>query len=380
MSFPLRWFHMPELSVVVPAFNERSNVQPMVDALAHVLKGIDYEVIFVDDDSPDGTADLVRTIAQTDSRVRVIQRIRRKGLASAVVEGMMASSAAYQAVIDGDMQHDESILPQMLARIKEQQLDLVIGSRNIEGGSMGEFAKERVALSGMGKRLSKLVSKEDISDPMSGFFMVDRRFLNEVVRGMSMTGFKVLMDLVASSRRPVRFSEVGYTFRNRLSGESKLDIVVGLEYLKLVADKMLGDWVPVNFIVFSAVGAVGVTIYLALVFLQIRLLQFDFGLAQTVASSIVIAINFWLNNILTFRSMRLRGARALTGLVVFYTACSVGLLANVWVAKTLRSSGVDWVPAGLVGITIGSAWNYWMTSVFVWGVNRRRVAAKLGQQ
>jgi dolichol-phosphate mannosyltransferase len=363
---------MPELSVVVPAFNERSNVQPMVDALAHVLKGIDYEVIFVDDDSPDGTAALGRAIAQTDSRVRVIQRIRRKGLASAVVEGMMASSAPYQAVIDGDMQHDESILPQMLARIKEQQLDLVIGSRNIEGGSMGEFAKERVALSGMGKRLSKLVSKEDISDPMSGFFMVDRRFLNEVVRGMSMTGFKVLMDLVASSRRPVRCSEVGYTFRNRLSGESKLDIVVGLEYLKLVADKMLGDWIPVNFIVFSAVGAVGVTVYLTLVFLQIRFFQFEFGLAQTVASSIVTAINFWLNNIFTFRSMRLRGTRALTGLVIFYLACSVGLLANVWVAKTLRSSGLHWVPAGLVGITIGSIWNYWMTSVFVWRVNRRR--------
>ncbi len=368
---------MPELSVIVPAYNERSNVAPMVKALAETLEGIDYEVIFVDDDSPDGTADAVRTIAQTDIRVRVIQRIQRKGLASAVVEGLMSSSAPYQAVIDGDMQHDETILPRMLSTIKEGKLDLVIGSRNVEGGSMGEFAKERVKLSGLGKQLSKLVCKQDVSDPMSGFFMVDRRFVNEVVRGMSATGFKVLMDLIASSKRPVRFAEVGYTFRNRLSGESKLDIVVGLEYLKLVADKMLGDWVPVNFVVFSIVGAIGAAIYLTLVYLQIHLLRYDFQLAQTIASSIVIAINFWLNNILTFRSRRLRGVRAFTGLLAFYLACSVGLLANVWVASTLRSSGVHWVPAGLVGIMIGSAWNYWMTSVFVWEVNRRRSAARL---
>lgn len=366
---------MPELSVVVPVFNERSNVEPMVRALAKTLAGTDYEVIFVDDDSPDGTSDAVRALAQTDPRVRVLQRIRRKGLASAVMEGLMSSSAPYQAVIDGDMQHDESILPKMLAAIKADQLDLVIGSRNVEGGSMGEFAKERVKLSGLGKKLSRLVCKQDISDPMSGFFLADSRFVREVVRGMSTTGFKVLMDLVASSRRPVRFAEVGYTFRNRLSGESKLDILVGLEYLKLIADKMLGEWVPVNFVVFSSVGAVGVAIYLSIVFLEIHFFQLNFKLSQTISSSIVIAINFFLNNLVTFRAQRLRGSRAFTGLIVFYAACLVGLMANVWVADTLRSSGVHWVAASLVGITIGSAWNYWMTSVFVWGINSRRKAA-----
>lgn len=363
---------MPELSVVVPAYNERSNVVPMVDALSQTLNGIDYEVIFVDDDSPDGTADQARRIAQENPRVRVIQRIRRTGLASAVVEGLLASSAPYLAVIDGDMQHDERILPRMLETLKEKQLDLVIGSRNAAGGSMGEFARERVKLSNLGRKLSQLVCKQDVSDPMSGFFMVDRQFLNEVVRNMSTTGFKVLMDLIASSRRPVRLVEIGYTFRNRLSGESKLDILVGLEYLKLLADKTVGEWIPVNFLVFSAVGAVGVVLYLSLVLFEIHVLNFNFELAQIVSSSLIIAVNFWLNNILTFRAQRLHGARVITGLIVFYLACSIGLAANVWVANTLRSAGVHWVLASLAGVALGSVWNYWMTSVFVWRVNRRR--------
>lgn len=344
----------------------------MVEALDQALSGLDYEVIFVDDDSPDKTADLIRGLAQTLPRVRVIQRVGRRGLASAVVEGFLASSSPYLAVIDGDLQHDESILPRMLSALKQESLDLVIGSRNVAGGAMGEFAKERVALSGLGKKLSRLVCKEDISDPMSGFFLVDRNFVNEVVRDMSTTGFKVLIDLVASARRPVRFAEVGYVFRKRLSGGSKLDILVGLEYLKLVAEKWVGVWLPVNFLVFAAVGAAGVPTYLALVWLQIKLFQFNFLLAQAVSSSFVIAVNFWLNNLLTFRAQRLRGTRALTGLLLFYLACSAGLLANVWLANALKASGVAWVVASLVGLGAGSVWNFWMTSALVWGVRRRR--------
>lgn len=210
----------PELTVVVPTFNERDTVAPIVAALQRALVGIDFEIIFVDDDSPDGTADAVRLLSRTTPNVRVLQRINRRGLASAVVEGMMASSAPYLAVIDGDMQHDESALPEMLSKMKAEHLDIVVGSRHNGGGSMGAFSAQRVWLSNLGRRFSALLSRADISDPMSGFFLVTRAYLDEVVRSLSAVGFKVLLDLLASSQRTVRFGEVGYTFRNRKFGKA----------------------------------------------------------------------------------------------------------------------------------------------------------------
>src|SRR5579883_2692252 len=229
-----------ELAVVVPTFNERENIAPVLDRLAFALEGIRYEVIFVDDDSPDGTANAVREIARTNPRVRVLQRILRRGLASACLEGMMATPAPYIAVMDADLQHDERILPRMLAKLKEERLDLVVATRNAAGGSKGSFARHRVLLSDLGHRLSLWISHTEISDPMSGFFVLTREYLEEVVRSASGVGFKILLDLVASARRPVRVGEVAYTFRNRLHGDSKLDVVVSLEYLELLLDKILG--------------------------------------------------------------------------------------------------------------------------------------------
>src|ERR1700736_4505603 len=205
-----------ELAIVVPTFKERANVVPLLSALDQCLQGIAYEVIFVDDDSPDGTAALVREIARTNTRVRVLQRVGRRGLASACLEGMMATPASHIAVIDGDLQHDEGILPAMLDKIRNEKLDLVVAPRNAEGGGMGEFSKRRVWLRNMGGRLRQSVSHTNLSDPMSGFFMLDRRFLEEIVHSASGIGFKILLDLVASSRRPVRFGEVSYTFRKRI--------------------------------------------------------------------------------------------------------------------------------------------------------------------
>jgi dolichol-phosphate mannosyltransferase len=141
---------MPELAVIIPTFNERDNVVPLVNALQRALAAIDFEIIFVDDDSPDGTAAEVRRLSARVRNVRVLQRINRRGLASAAIEGMMASSARYFAVIDGDMQHDETVLPAMLQKLKVGDLDIVIGTRNTAGGSMGRFAAWRLALSNLG--------------------------------------------------------------------------------------------------------------------------------------------------------------------------------------------------------------------------------------
>src|SRR3954447_21232692 len=202
---------MPELSIILPTYNEQANLISMITCLETALGELDYEVVIVDDDSPDGTSALARSLAQQDHRVRVIQRIGRKGLSSATVEGMLSTSSPYLAVMDADLQHDETVLPRMLERLKQEGLDLVIASRKVEGGSLGEFAAHRRKLSDLGTRLSRMICRADVSDPMSGYFILTRAYFQEVAHSLSSTGFKILLDLIASAKRPIRFAEVGYT-------------------------------------------------------------------------------------------------------------------------------------------------------------------------
>jgi dolichol-phosphate mannosyltransferase len=362
-----------ELAVIVPTYNERENVIPLIAALDAALGAVRYEIIFVDDDSPDGTAKLVRAVAATNARVRVLQRIGRRGLASACIEGMLASAAAYVAVIDGDMQHDESLLPRMLNKIQSADLDVVVASRNVEGGGMGAFAQWRVSLSNLGLKLSRSVSKCELSDPMSGFFIISRKYLEEVVHKASGVGFKILLDLVASSERPVRIAEVPYTFRTRLHGESKLDINVGLEYLWLLADKRLGNLVPVRFLLFACVGAVGLAAHLGVLAALRSSWHFNFSEAQALSTMVAIALNYVLNNVFTYRDMRRKGWSFFTGLILFYVACGLGFLANIATADFLFRHGVPWFGSGALGLLISAVWNYGMTSVFIWRVRKRRL-------
>jgi dolichol-phosphate mannosyltransferase len=360
-----------ELAIIVPTYNERDNVVPLLDKLAQALGGVSYEVIFVDDDSPDGTADAVRAIGASDPRVRVLQRVNRRGLASACIEGMMATAAPYIAVMDADLQHDERILPEMLAKLKAESLDIVVATRNAEGGGMGEFARRRVLLSHLGDRLSRSISHTSLSDPMSGFFLVRRAYLNEVVRSASGIGFKILLDLVASSARPVRIGEVVYTFRQRVHGASKLDILVGLEYLQLLLDKALGDLLPARFLIFAMVGALGVVMATAVLFVSLRVLRLPFFTAQAIATLAAMTANFFLNNSTTHRDLRLKGRRIWWGLLTFYMACSLGAAINIRIADALRQLGARWYVAGACGLAIGAGWNYPITSFFTWRRLRR---------
>lgn len=360
-----------QLAVVIPTFNESENVEPILGLLRQTLTGIEYEVIFVDDDSSDGTAAIIRAIALSDPQVRVLQRVGRRGLSSACLEGMMATPAPYIAVMDADLQHDERILPLMLQTLKSGNLDLVVATRNSGGGGMGEFSPIRIRLSNLGRRLSHFVSRADLSDPMSGFFIVNRKFLEEVVHASSGVGFKILLDLVSSAKRPVRFSEVPYTFRQRVHGASKLDLLVGIEYLQLLLDKAVGDWISARFLLFSMVGAFGYLVFLASLSLLLAN-QVVFFTAQVIASVAAMTVNFFLNNLLTYRDRRLRGAALLRGLATFYVACAAGVLANVRVAQFLRNLGFQWFLAGGIGLLIGSVWNYGVTSVITWRRLRRR--------
>lgn len=362
-----------ELAVVVPTFGERDNIVPMLQRLAEALADVEYEVIFVDDDSPDGTAALIRGIGIADPRVRVLQRVNRRGLASACVEGMMSTSAPLIAVMDADLQHDEKILPEMLARLKGGNLDIAVGTRTAAGGSMGEFPASRVRLSNFGRRLGNFICRSAVSDPMSGFFMVTRPFLDEVVHSVSGIGFKILLDVLASANRPVRITEVPYRFGSRLYGESKLDILVGLEYLKLLIDKLVGDYIPARFLIFGIVGALGVVVHLSILYILLYIAHISFVVAQISGTILVMTLNFFLNNTITYRDRRLRGNQLILGLLSFYIACSIGAFLNLRAATFVLDAGWKWYVAGMVGVTLSSVWNYAATAVFTWRDRRSAI-------
>jgi dolichol-phosphate mannosyltransferase len=362
---------MPELSVILPTYNERKNVEIVLECLSTALQGIDYEVIFVDDDSRDGTADAVRAIAQRDRRVRLVHRVNRRGLSSACLEGMLSSSAPYLAVMDADLQHDERILPTMLRRLKEEQLDIVVGSRNVEGGSMGEFSKARVALSTLGRRFSESVCRCEVTDPMSGFFVLRSGVLQEVAHRTSGLGFKILVDLLASSPRPLKLGEVPYVFRSRQHGESKLDIMVAVEYLQLVIEKLVGNVIPSSFVLFGLVGGVGALIHLTTLRTSLTVFRASFMVAQGISTVVAMTFNFLLNNLITYRDRKLKGWPLIRGLLTFYAACSIGVYINLRFSAGARGSGASWFFAGLFGLVLGSIWNYGVTQIFTWRTIRR---------
>jgi dolichol-phosphate mannosyltransferase len=364
------------LGVILPTYNERGNVEPMLALLERALSGISYEVIFVDDDSPDGTAALVREISQWDPRVRVVQRVSRRGLSSACLEGMMATAAPYVAVMDADMQHDEKILPQMLDKCMREELDLVVATRNADGGGMGEFAEDRVRLSQWGRNLSQWVTRTSISDPMSGFFLADRRWIEEVIHLTSRVGFKILLDLVASSPRAVRFAEVPYVFRNRKIGESKLDILVGLEYLELLLDKSIGSLLPTRFVIYSMVGGAGLLLAMLLFYCLRTLGGYSFQQTQVAVTAVVMMVNFFANNTLTFRAHRLRGRQMWAGLATFIAACTVGVVINLRIAEFAQTLGSPWYLSAALGLVVSGGWNYGVTSMFTWRQLRRSLSAR----
>ena len=357
---------MVELSIIVPTFNERDNVAEVVERLDVCLRGISWEVIFVDDDSPDETAERVREIARHDRRIRCLQRIGRRGLSSACTEGMMASSAPYLAVMDADCQHDEAALPRMLEVLKAGDADIVVGSRYVDGGGIGNWNASRAKMSRLATRLSRLVIKQDLSDPMSGFFVLRGDVLKPAVRRLSNIGFKILLDLIASSPRPLRLKEVPYEFRNRHAGESKMDSQAMWDYLMLLLDKLLGQVVPVRFVAFGLVGAVGVLVHFAVLTTLFRVMGLAFAFSQAGATIVAIVSNFTLNNALTFRDKRLTAWRWIKGLASFVLICGLGALANIGIASYLFTRNKMWVLAALAGILIGAVWNYAMTASYTW--------------
>jgi len=357
----------PTLTIVVPCYNERPNVAPLIAKLDAALFGIAWEAVFVDDNSPDGTTAEVRRIAQTDPRVRCIRRIGRRGLSSAVIEGALSSSAQFVAVIDGDLQHDETRLPDMLAALKSGRYDLAVGSRHVEGGDdSGLATRWRHLLSDGGIRLARLFLPVQLNDPMSGFFMLPRPLFEQLATMLTGQGFKILVDLTLSSPAPLRVIEIPCVFHERVAGESKLDALVLMQFAGLLLDKVFGGLLPLRFISFALVGAIGIFVHLAVLTMGLKWAGLGFESAQAVATAVAMMFNFQLNNEITYRDQRLRGPHLWRGLLLFMLVCGVGGIANVGIAKALYDSHTAWSIAGAIGAMIGVVWNYAVSATLVW--------------
>ena len=358
---------IPALTVVVPTFNERANIRPLVTRLEGALAGLNWEVVFVDDDSPDGTGHEVRAVAQENPRVRLLQRIGRRGLAGACIEGMLSSIAPIVAVMDGDLQHDETRLPVMLDLLqRDPALDIVIGSRHAEGGSStGGLSAVRQRGSDAAIALARRILRITARDPMSGFFMLRRTSFNQVVTDLQTEGFKILADMLAASRGRWQVAEVGFDFRARHAGESKMDSAVALEFLGLLVARMTGGMISIRFVLFGLVGLSGVLVQL--IALRLALLGVDsFLIAQTVAVFVAMTSNYVFNNLLTYRDRSLRGWAFLRGLVSFYVVCSVGAVANVGVADAVYAVLPSPELASVAGAVVGALWNFVASAIITW--------------
>lgn len=358
---------MPTLSIIIPTFNERENVPLLIDKLEAALTGVAWEAMVVDDDSKDGTSDVVRELSVNKPQVRVIQRIGRRGLSGACIEGMLASSAAYVAVIDADCQHDETKLAEMLKILECDSADIVVGSRFAAGATTGDFSKVRL----MGSRLSNWLAQRflgvTLTDPMSGFFMLRREAFMGIVHRLSSQGFKILLDIMATARGQLRVAEVAYTFGTRAHGESKMDTMVVMDFLGLLVSKFTHDLLPVRFFFFVMVGVAGLVVHLITLRLLLEGLGLGFPTAQSMAVVVAMTFNFFLNNQFTYRSQRLRGAhKILRGLVGSYIVWSIGALANVAVATMVYEHLAIWWLAAALGAFMGSVWNYTTSTLFVW--------------
>ncbi len=356
-----------DFSVVIPTFNEKDNINELIRRVSAALDGISWEVIFVDDDSPDGTSSVAKQLSRTEPRVRCIQRLGRRGLSSACIEGMLSSSAKYVAVMDADLQHDPALLRTMYEELQADSADLVIGSRYTSGGSVGQWDDKRLAISQTATKLASLIMHQPVADPMSGFFAMKRGAFDACAKQLSSLGFKILLDILASSSEKLRVKEIPFTFGLRVAGESKLSSNVAWEFMLLLLDKMFGKYVPVRFLAFAGIGVIGIGVHFLTLTTLFKLAGLSFMIGQAGATIIAILFNYTVNNLITYAGASLRGTKWLKGLLSFYLICGVGAAANVGVSSYLFNNQLSWALAALAGIALSAVWNYAVSARYTWG-------------
>ena len=358
----------PTLSIVIPTYNERDNIIVILEELKKVLKSISHEIIFVDDNSPDGTSAVVKDCMKKSSKIRLIHRIGRRGLAGAVIEGIFAANADIVAVMDCDLQHDENKLLDMINLFsKNSSLDIVIGSRFTETGEISEKAFSKIRE--LGSKATTFIIKKVLNitstDPLSGFFMVKKESFLKSSENLQTQGFKVLADFLATSGKNIQIKEIGYRFKNRIAGESKMSFLTTLELIGLVLSQILKGKVSIRFILFCMVGLSGIFVQLLITGLVMLLIN-QFPTSQTFGIIAAMTSNYFLNNIITFQERKLKSLDLIRGLFSFYLICSLGAFTNIAIATYIFSFSSNWLISSFIGACFGAVWNFTLSSIFTW--------------
>lgn len=361
------------ISLILPTYNEAANLPILLPKILEVLHGRSFEIIIVDDNSPDGTAEITRKFGEEHREVRAIRRIGRRGLSSAVIEGFLAATGDTLMVMDADGQHDIGLLTKLADAIAHGN-NIAIGSRYVSGGSVGEWDERRFALSRMATRLAQKLCKVRVHDPMSGFFAIQRSTFEAALPTLNPKGFKILLDLLVHAPKGTQAIEIPFQFGKREHGESKLSRRVQLEFIEYLYDVTLGHIIPLTLVKYAIVGLLGVIVHIStfvaaeLVLPATSLDLLGFSLPLLLGIEAAILFNFLLNNAWTFKSARLKGFAAFGGFCSYNIACLLGALANYPVTQHLFQQGFPQLVAVAVGAFVGMIWNYTMSRMLTWRV------------
>lgn len=360
-----------KLSLVVPTFNESRNLEELLGKLTATLDACvpgAYEVIVVDDDSPDRTWELALRLADHCPALRVMRRRGERGLSTAVIRGWQAARGQVLAVIDADLQHPPEILARLWGEIAAGA-DLAVGSRHAGGGGVSDWSALRRALSRGAQLLGLCVLPGvvgRVSDPMSGYFMVRRSALAGTA--LSPLGYKILIEVLGRGRIG-RIAEVGYVFRERTEGESKVTARLYLEYLRHLLRLRLA-LLPARFPRFAAVGLSGVAVDMTLLWLLKDRLGWPLTAAKLVAAEMAMASNFLWNDLWTFGDVARRqgyGFARLRRFAKFNAICAAGLALSVGLLDMqVGIFGINPYLANATAIAVTTGWNFWMNKIFNW--------------
>lgn len=370
-----------KVTVISPTYNEADNVAPLVQAVGSALEGLDYEIVIVDDDSPDRTWERAEQLERAGQRVRSLRRMGRRGLGFAVIDGFRAAQGELVACIDSDLQHDPAILPEM-ARALNDGADLAIGCRYTAGGGTRDWNFGRRLGSWMATRMAQVFLGVRLKDPMSGYFMMRRTDFMKIQDRLDGEGFKILLE-ITSTMDAAKVSEIPYTFGPRRAGESKLSRHVAWAYLRqLYRLSWLGRVIPVEFVKFSVVGAIGVVVNLLAMMAIFRWAGLTDWRASLAASAIATVSNYVLNNVWTFRHRVRKGMTFLSGYLMYLIFAAVGLAVTTTSYVALSAAIAKYVGPGthyhalpawvllicqLMAIVLGTYFNYALNKAFTWG-------------
>ena len=359
-----------DLSLVICTLNESESIGAVLREVDRVLAGVPTEVIVVDDSEDDATARAVRAVVPIHVHIRLMRRRGERGLATAAAAGWGRARGRVLGLMDGDGQHDASLLPALLKTMQLQHADFAVASRYITGANTG-LTGFRDHLSQLGTWSARLATGVNTSDPMSGFFLFRRDWWEAAQVKMSPVGYKILLDLTLSGTRKPKIVEVATSLRARIGGQSKLDVRVIADLAALILSKQFNGALSPRFVLFAGVGASGMIVNMSVV-TAMAAMGAAYGLAQAVAVLIAMTTNFVLNNLLTFRDRRLGGMAFWRGLAAFYAACGGGAIVNELLGMKLYAMGTPAALAAFCGASLAVVWNYAAATRIAWAARASR--------